>query len=127
MDGTRFDAWLHGLTTARSRRGALRMLLGGVVGGAGVQQARAGFGGPCVPACPECTTCQKGLCHRKKRHGKLGKKHCLPGQCLPIFGDACEGNECKFCQDGACVNKADTMACQNGAGVCRSGICTPPV
>lgn len=124
MDGSQFDTLLRGLTSSRSRRGALLGLLGGAVGLLGLTKVEAkhkkkkhrkkGGGSPPVsppppPQCPaSCPSCQE----------------CVNGQsCTPKGnGSSCEGNPCKECQNGACVDRAGNTPC-NGTGLCLNGTC----
>jgi hypothetical protein len=124
MDGKRFDGLLRTATTAHSRRGAVVAVLGGMVGLLGPTETEAkrkkhkkkkgGSPPPPKPRCPAtCPDCQQ----------------CVNGQsCTPkADGTACGNNDCKTCQSGACVNKADNTLCNDSTGKCGSGTCkTPP-
>jgi hypothetical protein len=129
MDGSQFDTLLRSLTTARSRRSALL----GMLGLLGLTEAEAKHhkkkkkkkGGsppaspppspplPPAPQCPtSCPSCQE----------------CVNGQsCTPKGnGSSCEGNPCKACQSGACVDLAGNTVC-NSTGRCLNGTCNQPL
>src|SRR4051812_12300872 len=130
MDGSQFDTLLRGLTTARTRRGAALGLLGGAAGLLGLTTAEAKHHKkkkkkktsppavppappspppPPAPQCPtSCPSCQE----------------CVNGQsCTPKGnGSSCEGNPCKACQSGACVDLAGNTVC-NSTGRCLNGTC----
>jgi hypothetical protein len=61
----------------------------------------------CPAACPECQECVNGQTCTPAAHGAM-----------------CQGNPCKACQAGSCVNKSNDSSC-NGAGKCLNGTCNP--
>jgi hypothetical protein len=126
MDGAQFDGLMRQVTTARSRRGALLGVLGGMVGLLGLTETDAKHkkkhkkkkGGslpvsppPSGPACPaSCPACQE----------------CINGASCTVQSDftPCEGNPCKSCRGGACVNRGNGAECGEHRR-CRDGVCTP--
>jgi hypothetical protein len=143
MDDARFDTLARFMASRADRRVAAPALFGSVLGLLTFTGADAAKSGNCTPACPECQSCDKGTCKRKK-----GKKRCRPGTCVPVGngtgcggdpckacqngncaskgnGDSCENNPCKTCQNGACASKENGTAC-NGAGKCHNGTCNQP-
>jgi hypothetical protein len=109
MDGSTFDMLIQSLTTARSRRRALRGLLAGALGLLGSQTEQAAAKKkPCAP----CKKRKKGKCKKKRPDGT-----------------ACPGG---WCQGGRCVAAAPPPpSCQgqpdgtpcNGTGRCLLGRC----
>ena len=118
MDAHRFDTIARTLIVAGSRRRALAVALGGVLGlGGRARPDDATAGGKCKPKCAECKKCKKG------KNGKNGK--CKP----KANGTACATGTC---QQGRCVtppfcaDKPDLTDCGNGQK-CSGGVCaTPP-
>jgi hypothetical protein len=110
MDGSQFDTLLRGLTTVRSRRGALLGLLGGAVGLLGLTEAKAR--------------------HHKKKHKKPGRS--LPVDCAvqPDFtncggGQQCSGGVCATPPNcGVHPDRCDSAldccgnVCDQAQGVC---------
>lgn len=81
MDGARFDTLARSLTSGGSRRRALAITLGGVIGALGLATTEAKK--KKKKACPPC---------KKRKQGKgKGKK---------ADGTGCEGGTC---QDGRCI------------------------
>jgi hypothetical protein len=117
VDSKQFDAVAKALVSGAHRRDALRALVGGALGIAGLWEVEAAKTGNCSPACAECNTCKVGKCKKKR-----GKKKCKAGVCEPNEnGSACQNNPCKECQGGKCVNKAGNSACTTGG---TDGLCT---
>jgi hypothetical protein len=113
MDGSQFDTLLRGLTSARSRRGALVGLLGGALGLFGLTQSEAK--------------------HKHKKHKKKGKVSPPPSP-LPTCSDGikngsetgvdCGGPDCPRCPTGqGCASRSDCASAVCTAGTC--GTCTP--
>jgi hypothetical protein len=94
MDATRFDALTRSLATPAPRRGALRLLVGGLVGGLLVRRGQS----PVIAAQPLCA--------------QLGEACNSDDQC-------CVG----YCsQDGFCACVADSEVCYpSGYGGCCNG------
>lgn len=121
MDGERFDAMTRALTAATTRRRALRLLGGTVLGTlvAGVTRPAQALAACSVDAdCPNggnpCTAdlCQDGRCVHPP----------LPdGTVCPDGGNPCTAD---YCQAGMCIHppKADGESCGDGR-ICTSGHC----
>ena len=100
MDGRRFDAWTRGLA-GTSRRGALRVLAGGLlatplalVGGrdAAAQIVECGRRGDVCVRERDCCSgfdCRRGICRRDR--DECGKR----GDPCSRHADCCEGFRCR--------------------------------
>lgn len=135
MDGPYFDDWTRLLaTTTGSRRAALRLLGGGVLGvvlgwrGAGEAAAACAAH---AKACKGDGGCCSGFCERKGKCSKNGK---LTGKCrcrCPQGTTECGTKGCcgagEDCQGGQCVPAAGacTPACTGGQE-CEAGACACP-
>jgi hypothetical protein len=103
MDETQFDNLARGLAGLRSRRSALKTLLGGALGGAAVLVG-AGTAGAAKPANP----------------GKPSKPDCCPADAPTLCDLTCTPTPTDASNCGACGN-----VCQGGK-ICVGGACTCP-
>lgn len=110
MDADRFDALVRSLSEGASRRRALGLTSGSILGLLGLADAAARKRKKkCKKKCGPCKKCKKGKCKPK-----------------PI-GTAC--GACHVCDaTGQCVNVPDTTPCDDGKlctvnTVCSSGVC----
>ena len=104
MDNNRFDDMARGLAGPRSRRGALKALLGGALGGAA---AVAGAGGV-LAAKP------------------APKPDCCPTTAPQLCGLACTATQTDANNCGTCGNVCPSGICTNGACVAASS-CTDAI
>jgi hypothetical protein len=116
MDGSRFDSLLRGVTTARSRRGAVVGLMAGTLGLLSLTESEAK--------------------HKKKHHKKKGKGSppaSPPPPPVPTCTDGIQngtetgvdcGGSCPRCPTGqGCNSRRDCASAVCAAGTC--GTCTP--
>lgn len=131
MDGTRFDALARLIGRGPTRRGVLRLLLGGAVGGALVQQendtadaaCRKSYRrGPCRDnrdCCPGFACCRNGSCCKET-------SRCCPES----YGYPCCKEKC--CPPGSfnscCPARFTCCAAGLAAGCCgpKNPVCCPP-
>ena len=120
MDGARFDS-LAKLMASRSRRGMLRLLVGGALGLALGQRSRPGAASiPCfeyTTQCLDCTNDPNGGCACEHLTGPCTDSEQAGAPCLEAGG---------ACQSGSCVHapKPDGTPCGE-AQVCAGGVCCP--
>src|SRR3954469_11195200 len=103
MDGKQFDGLLRGLTSARSRRGAVVRLLGGAVGLLGLTATEAKH--------------HKKKHHKKKHGGSPPASPPASPPPLPVCTPACQG---KTCGEDGCGGSCGTC----GAVPCVTGACS---
>lgn len=142
MDGSRFDSIARGFADRRSRRGALKALLGGAVGGAA---AIAGLDGVEAKGKPDCcpsnapTLCGLTCTPTESDPQNCGacghvcgaNQVCSNGACACAHGTtkcgtACivAGSACSTGKAGPCA--AGTLACVNNAPVCKQTVQPKP-
>ena len=129
MDAHQFDDVARSLIDTRSRRGALRLLAGAVLGGlvplarsgaAEARQCRTDRG------CEPCQRCRNGRCSGGCANGE----RCVDGACVEA-GERCTTAEdcgaCRRCLEGRCVAvpELDGKKC-GGCFRCRNGRCAAP-
>ncbi len=134
MDGQRFDELTRALAKGTNRRGAIKVLAGGLAGALlGIGGGRSGAAKPdkCPPSkvcgtacCPDGYYCVNGACTTDvpavvpEDTGKggaacaAGHKRCA-SQCVNLASDV---NNC-----GTCGNNCATVA--NATTVCNGGVC----
>ena len=143
MDKNRFDAAVRILGTTAVRRGAIRLLVGGVLGGAlglpGAREAAA----RCTRLGRRCRTsrecCRGAWCSSSQCLCKPIRKACR-GRCIPREEPCCDPGTVA-CRDasgvfrGACCAQTEFEAEEcNGSGVCcaaglvacGNSCCCPP-
>jgi hypothetical protein len=135
MDPLSFDALTRTLAAGRSRRHALRALVGGVA--ATLLAARRPEAAPAAPLCSprcnalECETCDPEVraCVYRCRDSQV----CRAGSCVAapprVCDPACPPTHA--CQNGVCVEVCTPpctrpLVCQNGHCVCPGPICGIP-
>lgn len=132
MDAQGFDTLARSVTTARSRRSALRTLTGGLfAGGAAAALVRsAGAQQQCQSERQKCRfdndccnglTCQgRGRCRYINRCGGKGRDYCGSNKdCCD--GYRCRRNECRRCKTRQQRCDSDPDCCPGFQ--CQGGIC----
>lgn len=103
MDAQQFDIMTRVYGAGVNRRRMVAALLGGGVSLLGVAERAGAKSSNCKPKCDECSTCNRGPCHKNNN----GKKKCKRGTCEPAKADgtACGHPNLSFgvCLSGTCV------------------------